>query len=135
MIEGCAKIGASILVCTSSASIAVRRTRFWLWPWQRYPKDYVQVLDDDTPLPSRHEGYFSNYAVSKAAGERLVREADGTRVANGTLLRTGCIRPGNGVYGRGDALAGSYLERGGNNPYVIRDESTSGDELWCAGRG
>jgi len=112
VIAACREVGASVLIYTSSASIATRRTRFWLWPWQRYPKDFVQVLDEDSPLPSRHNGFFSNYAVSKARAECDVRKADKTPHAHGGLLRTGCIRPGNGVYGPGgDVIAGAYLVR------------------------
>ncbi|KAL4731789.1 hypothetical protein ACLX1H_000780 [Fusarium chlamydosporum] len=39
-----------------------------------------------------HEEYFGNYAASKAAAERLVYGE------NDASFRTGCIRPGNGVY-------------------------------------
>lgn len=101
-----------MLVYTSSGSVTTRRTRFWVWPWQRHPKDFVQILDDDTPVPLKHNGYFSNYGASKAHAESLVRQADRTPLPHGGILRTGCIRPGNGIFGPGgDVLAGAYLVR------------------------
>ncbi|KAF8499459.1 NAD(P)-binding protein [Gautieria morchelliformis] len=119
VIAACRAIGATILVYTSSASVTTQRTRFWLWPWQRSPKYFVQVLDDDAPLPPRHNSYFANYAVSKAKAERLVREADNTLLPCGGFFRTGCIRPGNGVFGPGgDVLAGAYLVRQQNYTWV-----------------
>lgn len=65
--------------------------------------------DDDGLLPKRHEDFFSNYAATKCEAERRVRGAD--KSASGkTVLRTGCIRPGNGVYGPGgDMLCGISL--------------------------
>ncbi|KAF8527946.1 NAD(P)-binding protein [Hysterangium stoloniferum] len=119
VIRACHVIRANVLIYTSSASVATRSTRFWLWPWQKYPKGLVQVLDDDTPLPVKHNDFFSNYAASKAEAERLVRNADRAVLSNGNLLRTGCIRPGNGIYGPGgDMLAGAYLVRKVNYTWV-----------------
>jgi nucleoside-diphosphate-sugar epimerase len=110
VLAACRTIGATVLIYTSSAAVTTRRTRFWVWPWQKYPKDFVQVLNDDSPLPPQHNAYFSNYAVSKARAERLIREADKTLLPHGGVLRTGCIRPGNGIFGPGgDALAGAHL--------------------------
>ncbi|KZT10248.1 NAD(P)-binding protein, partial [Laetiporus sulphureus 93-53] len=110
ILDAARRIGASILVYTSSGSISVRNTRFCLWPWEREPKYFVQPInDDDNLIPTRHDDYFSNYAVSKHMGERLVRAADNTP-SGGRVLRTGCIRPGNGIYGPGgDLLVGLYL--------------------------
>jgi len=82
----------------------VNRSRFWLWPWQQEPKKFVQVVtDDDNLLPKRHEQFFSNYAASKMQAEILVRAADRSLSGPGQL-RTGCIRPGNGIYGAGGDL-------------------------------
>lgn len=59
-------------------------------------------------LPQKHYDFFGNYAVSKFQAERLVRDADDKE----TGFRTGCLRPGNGVYGRGgDFLSDGYLRR------------------------
>ncbi|KAI6046144.1 hypothetical protein EDC04DRAFT_2888296 [Pisolithus marmoratus] len=100
-------IGVSILVYTSSGAIAVRRSRFWLWPWETRPQFFVQVLnDDDDLIPKRHELFFSNYAASKRSGRSRT-------------LRTGCVRPGNGVFGPGgDVLCGAYLVRRYNPTWV-----------------
>ncbi|KAI0073644.1 NAD-P-binding protein [Panus rudis PR-1116 ss-1] len=110
--------GASALVFTSSGSIVVRRNRFWLWPWEREPQFFTQVItDDDAQLPKRHEHFFSNYAVSKCKAERFVRDADRSSSAGGrTVLRTGCIRPGNGIYGPGGDILVDRLLREKVNP-------------------
>ncbi|KIJ51055.1 hypothetical protein M422DRAFT_74407 [Sphaerobolus stellatus SS14] len=103
-------VGADVLVYTSTASVTTRANRFWVFPWERYPKHFVQVLNDESPLPQTHYEFFSNYAASKAKAEKLVRDAHKTKLPQGGILRTGCIRPGNGVYGPGgDTLVGAYL--------------------------
>lgn len=131
VLDAARAAGVSVLVYTSSGSVSVRRTRLWLWPWEKRPVFWVQTIDDDDDarLPRRHEEMFSNYAASKMKAERLVRQADktplaappasaGGREARGDrrpgqrLLRTGCLRPGNGIYGTGgDILCGAYLAR------------------------
>jgi len=112
--------GVSVLIYTSSGSVSVRRARLWLWPWeQNRPAFSVQTIDDDdSRLPRCHEEMFSNYAASKLKAERLVRAANRTPLplpSSGKgqqLLRTGCLRPGNGIYGTGgDILCGAYLAR------------------------
>ncbi|KAG6844901.1 hypothetical protein H0H87_002600 [Tephrocybe sp. NHM501043] len=112
--------GASILIYTSSGSIAVHRTRFFLWPWEKEPRFFVQVIgDDEAALPKRHADFFSNYAVTKMQADRLVRTADRSRSGATGTLRTGCIRPGNGVFGpRGDMLCGAYLVRQTNPTWI-----------------
>ena len=139
IISAALSVGATILVQTSSGSVAVHSNRFWLWPWEKRPKYFVQVLnDDDALIPKRHEDFFSNYAATKHVGEGLVRKANGTPSAKG-ILKTGCIRPGNGVFGPGkssftplklegaqrlmpggDMLCGAYLVRK-NNPSWIHN--------------
>lgn len=90
--------GADVFVSTSSASIAIRPVEFWgaaPWRWNESPRHYAQVLDEsdfDRPLRA-HGEYFGNYPASKAKAERIVCGA------NGPEMRTGCIRPANGVYG------------------------------------
>lgn len=75
------------------------------------------INDDDTLVPKHHEDFFSNYAVTKSEAERRVRAAD--KAASGkTILRTGCIRPGNGVFGPGgDMLCGSSFP----SPYSVQN--------------
>lgn len=123
VLDAARAAGVSVLVYTSSGSVSVRRARLWLWPWEKQPPFSVQTIDDDdSRLPQRHEEMFSNYAVSKLKAERLVRAADRSPLPSyekdqsqdhhRQLLRTGCLRPGNGIYGTGgDILCGAYLAR------------------------
>ncbi len=125
IIDAAVRIGANVLVYTSSASVGIRSTRFLLWPWEQAPRFYVQVIrdeDQEREKSLKHEDFFSNYAVSKSMGEQLVRGANGRALSNGkTVLRTGCIRPGNGIFGpRGDMLCGAYVARK-TNPTWIQD--------------
>lgn len=122
IIKSAKDIGANVLVYTSSGSIGIRRSRFWLWPWEKEPPYFVQMInDDDNLLPTRPELFFSNYPRTKIAAEKLVRAADDTPTgSNGErMMRTGCIRPGNGVYGPGgDILCGAYLVRKVNPTWI-----------------
>lgn len=91
------RAGADVFVSTSSASISIRPVELWVkpWKWDTCPKGYCQVLEESDffrPLRS-HEAFFGNYPASKAKAERIVCGA------NCRELRTGCIRPANGVYG------------------------------------
>ncbi|KAJ7779567.1 hypothetical protein B0H14DRAFT_2961945 [Mycena olivaceomarginata] len=112
IINAARRVGATALVYTSSGSVSVRSTRFLLWPWETEPPFFVQAInEDDAIIPRRHSDFFSNYAATKIAAERRVRAADKTASRDG-VLRTGCIRPGNGVFGPGgDMLCGAYLVR------------------------
>jgi hypothetical protein len=122
VLDAARAAGVSILIYTSSGSVSIRRTRLWLWPWEKQSPFSVQTIDDDdSRLPQRHEEMFSNYAASKLKAERLVRAADRTPLPSSSekgqqgqqqLLRTGCLRPGNGIFGTGgDILCGAYLAR------------------------
>lgn len=117
VLDAARAAGVSVLVYTSSGSVFVRRARLWLWPWEKQSPLSVQIIDDDdSRIPRRHEEMFSNYAASKLKAESLVRAADRTPLTSGKKkggqLRTGCIRPGNGIYGTGgDILCGAYLAR------------------------
>lgn len=73
------------------------------------------ITDDDGILPKKHDEFFSNYAVSKLRAERAVREADGSKSGDG-ILRTGCIRPGNGIFGPGGDILVDRLLREKVNP-------------------
>ncbi len=112
------RAGADVLVSTTSASISIRPVGLWVPPWRmlsasssRWPRNFAQVLDDaDFAAPIRpHQDFYANYPASKAAAERIVCAANSPR------LRTGCIRPANGVYGNptdntvGGALAKAVL--------------------------
>ena len=121
-------IGATVLVFTSSGSVGIKNTRFLLWPWEKEPETFFQVLNDDDTgkrAPRRHEDFFSNYAVSKMEAETCVRASDKeiTRSSTGTktLIRTGCLRPGNGIFGPGgDQQFGAYLLRRNNPSFIYK---------------
>ncbi|KAI0659337.1 NAD-P-binding protein [Cubamyces menziesii] len=119
IVNAARKAGATTLIYTSSGSVSVRRSRFWLWPWEREPAFFVQAIgDDDAQVPTRHEHFFSNYAVSKRKAEMVVRNADKSPSGK-SMLRTGCIRPGNGIYGPGgDLLVAAYLHRKSNMTWI-----------------
>ncbi|PFH50515.1 hypothetical protein AMATHDRAFT_100998, partial [Amanita thiersii Skay4041] len=122
VINSARGVGASILVYTSSGSICIRRSRFWLWPWEREPPFFVQVIDDvnESLFPNRHEEFFSNYAATKRQAEEIVRAADdkSSGRGSGVVLRTGCLRPGNGIFGPGDMLCHAYLRRPSNPTWI-----------------
>ncbi|KAK8874749.1 NAD(P)-binding protein [Apiospora arundinis] len=115
VLEAAQRAGASIFIATSSASTAVRPVEYLsVWPWQRWPRNYVQALDEadfDQPLRP-HDQYFGNYAHAKAVAERIVCGA------NRPSFRTGAIRPANGIYGSsvGDQLVGLCLRSGASCP-------------------
>ncbi|KAK2465607.1 hypothetical protein APHAL10511_002499 [Amanita phalloides] len=113
VVDAARAAGASVLVYTSSGSVCVRRTRLWLWPWQREPPFFVQVINDaDTTIfPKHHHQFFSNYSLTKTQAERIVRATDKSPTAKGGAIRTGCLRPGNGIFGPGDMLCHAYLRR------------------------
>ncbi|KAJ3515628.1 hypothetical protein NLJ89_g1636 [Agrocybe chaxingu] len=99
--------GVGIFIFTSSGSIPVRSTNFWFWPWQKRPETLIQIINDSSPLPKKQSEYFSNYAYTKFLAEKLVREADDPKKG----FRTGCIRPGSGIYGSGgDLFVEAYLK-------------------------
>lgn len=102
--------GADILISTSSSSVGVRKPHLWPAPWQRYGKYYAQVFGDKTKgLPEKKDEFFSNYPYSKWTAEQFVKDAD-----EKGGMRTGSIRPGNGIYGGGgDYTVGTYLQHGG----------------------
>ncbi|KAK8055368.1 3-beta hydroxysteroid dehydrogenase isomerase family [Apiospora rasikravindrae] len=110
VLEAARKAGASVLVATSSASTALRPVGYLSNWFRRWPRHYVQVLDEaDFDQPLRPHGeYFGNYARAKATAERLVCGA------NTSDFRTGVIRPANGIYGTsvGDQLVGLCLRSG-----------------------
>lgn len=121
VLDAARSVGATALVYTSSGSISVRRSRFWLWPWEKAPAFFVQVInDDDAIVPKQHDQFFSNYAYTKSIAEKVVRDADKTASGpNGKILHTGCLRPGNGIYGPGgDILCGAYLIRQLNPTWI-----------------
>ncbi|CAK7228332.1 hypothetical protein SEUCBS140593_006880 [Sporothrix eucalyptigena] len=92
------RAGADVLVATASASIAIRFVEFFLAPWRLlrgWPKNFVQQLNEvDFFHPLRpFSQFYSAYAASKATAERIICDA------NCETLRTGTVRPANGIYG------------------------------------
>ncbi len=102
---------------SSAGSVTVYSSCFLLWPWQEEPKHLVQAInDDDELIPKVHKDFFSNYGYTKQQTEILVRRANDV-----DGLRTGCLRPGNGIFGAGgDMFCGAYLVQK-RNPTWIQD--------------
>lgn len=100
--------GADIFSSTSSASISIRPVEPFSALANNEPRNFWQILDESDffrPLRPRAE-FFGNYPFSKAVAERHVC------AANSKSLRTGCIRPANGVYGNPtDNTVGGPLSR------------------------
>src|ERR1700761_6436683 len=116
-LEASLKANASCFVFTSSASIVMASPSLWPFPWQKHFNQQVQIINDDSPLPKTHAECFSNYSFTKLQADILVRSYDKRKTASGNLLRTGCIRPGNMVYGTGgDPALEQYMRNGLNNP-------------------
>ncbi|KAK0718964.1 hypothetical protein B0T21DRAFT_295389 [Apiosordaria backusii] len=132
VLNAARKAGADVLVSTSSGGVSIRPIELWISPWKLLTstkesmpemKNYLQVMDekDFFEPPRKHEEHFANYAVSKAAAERIVCGA------NSPELRTGSIRPANGVYGQpGDNTLGGALAMGGVPDLMLICYS------WCA---
>ncbi|TLD07559.1 hypothetical protein PgNI_10979 [Pyricularia grisea] len=112
LVEEAQAAGADVFIATSSGSVSIRPVEFWISPWElltKGPRYHAQVLDESDfwkPLRPHHE-YFGNYPASKAFAERIVCGA------NSDKMRTGCIRPANGIYGNPtDNIIGSPLAMG-----------------------
>lgn len=111
LLAAAREAGADVFVATSSAGVAVRPVPFLSLSQalgcgcgrgrgrgrggRGGRGGMVQFCDEqDFEHPVRpHDEFFGNYAHTKALAERLVCGAD----APG--FRTGCLRPGNGIYG------------------------------------
>jgi nucleoside-diphosphate-sugar epimerase len=121
LLENALRVGATTFIYTSSGSVAIRKAKFWLWPWQDRPNNLVQILSDDRhpKHPMLHGDFFSNYAYTKILAESLVRSFDGKMNSQGMVMRTGCLRPANGVFGPGgDISVAAYLVRRVNPTWV-----------------
>ncbi|KEY70076.1 hypothetical protein S7711_07861 [Stachybotrys chartarum IBT 7711] len=107
--------GAGVFIFTSSSSVggaavdwfaesSSSSAAWWRLP-RPQPTNQLQVMDaSDFSQPLRPPHCFpSCYSRSKAEAERLVCAADRIRVGEAgddkPAMRTGAIRPGNGVYG------------------------------------
>lgn len=94
-MDAARRAGANVFIFTSSISVGLLPCTFFVAPWASRPRRWFQVLDEsdyDVALRPK-EDFFANYAYSKGLAERLVG------AANEPGFRTGCVRPGNGIYG------------------------------------
>ncbi|KAF8880050.1 NAD(P)-binding protein [Infundibulicybe gibba] len=120
IVNAARSVGADVLIYTSSISVHDRPTRLLLWPWERRPQHFVQVINEKTQLGTSHVDFFSNYAYTKFLADTFVRAADGSSSSGGTL-RTGCIRPGNAIFGAYDSVFDPCLARqSAQNPTWLR---------------
>ena len=104
VVEACRAAGVPALVATSSLDVI-------------YSGHSIHDADETTPYPS---SYPSAYCVSKAEGERAVRDADGTALAGrgDRRLRTIVVRPGS-IWGEGDPYhVGAMVELARRGPVV-----------------
>jgi len=114
--------GCSIFIATSSGSVAIKPNNFFIPPWRRHPRNWVQISPNAEPesLDAPLTKFAGCYPYSKARAEKIILEADNRR----DDFRTGVIRPGHAIYGHGNAnrmsIAFDYLERGGSPRYVCR---------------
>ncbi len=120
VLDAARKSGADVFVSTTSGSISIRPVKLWMAPWKiwtSWPAHYWQTLDESDffqPL-RKHEEFYANYPAAKASAERIVCEA------NSPSLRTGSIRPANGVYGNPtDNTVGGPLNMSVYPTYVPR---------------
>jgi hypothetical protein len=66
VLEAARAAGADIFIATSSASVSIVPTKFWIWPWQSSPQHYFQIANEkdfDAPLRP-HSQFFSNCMLS-----------------------------------------------------------------------
>ncbi|XP_058716862.1 3 beta-hydroxysteroid dehydrogenase type 7 isoform X3 [Poecile atricapillus] len=98
VIRACRAQGVPILVYTSSMEVVGPNTR----------GDPFVRGDEETPYPTRHS---EPYPLSKAQAERLVLEANGSRVCGGGQLLTLSLRP-TGIFGERQRLLEQFLRRG-----------------------
>ncbi|EXJ66067.1 uncharacterized protein A1O5_10681 [Cladophialophora psammophila CBS 110553] len=105
--------GCDVFIATSSCSVAIKPLDFFVPPWEKHPRNFVQFSDNGDPPPLKLENFAGCYAYTKALAEKLVRDADSKKDS----FRTGAIRPGHTIYGHGDSNRNSvvfdYLRRGG----------------------
>lgn len=122
VIEASAAIGATILLSTSSCTLAIFRQRLLLWwPWESAIKYPVPILtDDEHHFPKRFEDSVNNYAHTKLIADGLVRAADRRVGLNGKTMRTGTLRIGTFVYGPG-GNAHEHCFVNGGTPIFIHD--------------
>nr|XP_009297793.1 3 beta-hydroxysteroid dehydrogenase type 7 isoform X1 [Danio rerio]XP_009297794.1 3 beta-hydroxysteroid dehydrogenase type 7 isoform X1 [Danio rerio]XP_017208926.1 3 beta-hydroxysteroid dehydrogenase type 7 isoform X1 [Danio rerio] len=106
-IKACVEIGIQYLVYTSSMEVVGPNVK---------GDEFVRG-NEDTPYNIFHE---MPYPKSKAAAEKIVLEANGTKVEGGNILYTCCLRP-TGIYGEQHQLMKDfYLNSVRNGGWVMR---------------
>ncbi|KAJ7598597.1 NAD-P-binding protein [Mycena floridula] len=115
VISAARSAGATILLFTSSSTVAVRSQRYFIRIWDRRLQCPVQTLtDDETTYPKRHEDAATNYTFTKMQAETIVRDADKTLTSTGLVLRTGVLRPGSIIFGPGGEIFDyAFRKKGG----------------------
>ncbi|KIW27642.1 uncharacterized protein PV07_07366 [Cladophialophora immunda] len=124
VLEAAKAAGCDVFIATSSCSVAIKPVDFFIFPWEKHPRNFVQLSDNGEPPPLKSENFAGCYAYTKALAEKLVRDADSKKDS----FRTGAIRPGHAIYGHGDSNQNSivwdYLRRGGLQtwltPFVLQ---------------
>ncbi|KAF5366164.1 hypothetical protein D9758_005751 [Tetrapyrgos nigripes] len=113
VIDAALAVGASVLISTSSTSVAQHASRLLLWPWEKEPARFVQVVSDDSVLPKRVEEFMTVYSYTKLEGEKLVKEADKRIGSTGKAMHTGTLRPGSAIYGPAADLFEYFIQEQG----------------------
>ncbi|KAG2003470.1 C-3 sterol dehydrogenase [Coprinopsis cinerea AmutBmut pab1-1] len=113
VLNACRTVGADVLIYTSSAGVGTKSVSLLQWPWKTSPpKDLCQFVNEDPARgPRTPDEYASNYSITKGIADNLVRDFDRTSLDNGKMIRTGCIRAGNGIYGVCGSFAEAHLSR------------------------
>nr|POF03948.1 3 beta-hydroxysteroid dehydrogenase type 7 [Quercus suber] len=97
VIVAAKRAGASVFTATSSASISARPPKWFPPPWRLQPDGFFQFIENAQPT----------------------LDADDEASA----FRTGCIRPGNALYGTGvedvSSITWRMLNSGGHSRFVI----------------
>ncbi|KAM4530379.1 3 beta-hydroxysteroid dehydrogenase type 7 isoform 1-T1 [Odontesthes bonariensis] len=103
VIKACVECGVECLVYTSSMEVIGPNIN----------GDHFKRGDEDTPYKVNHT---MAYPKSKAKAEKIVLEANGTKVKGGKCLNTCSLRP-TGIYGEGHELIKDFytmaVQRGG----------------------
>ncbi|KIX95048.1 uncharacterized protein Z520_09358 [Fonsecaea multimorphosa CBS 102226] len=120
VLEAAKAAGCDVFIATSSSSVAIRPVNFFIAPWEKHPRNIVQLSDNADPPPLNLENFAGCYAYTKALAEKLVRDADSKKDS----FRTGAIRPGHTIYGHGDenrsSIVWDYLRREWLAPFVLQ---------------
>ncbi|XP_049323574.1 3 beta-hydroxysteroid dehydrogenase type 7 [Astyanax mexicanus] len=98
VINACVELGIQHLVYTSSMEVVGPNVK----------GDHFVRGDEDTPYKIFHE---MPYPKSKAEAEKLVLEANGTKLNGGGILYTCALRP-TGIYGENHQLMKDFYQMG-----------------------